>query len=317
MSKKTIFGKVEFPSPLFCSADVLGKAVHVTIGKQAGTLTLPSLPDWEVEEDHLDKRLLMAPSEAIEWGREGPLYWGQRLDSPFGASLVKLALLKMDLRQDNFESASQEVYECFPAWIALFDQYVTLLTTKKSFQYVSDEPGHLELLTCKEGQLTDIPTTRCSDMNVYLDVDGPDKFLRFEQFEKAASYSSSNLSPRLEYKMLLQAYRAREEEDHRKAIVEAANALEISLTKRLKEEFQNQNISFGQALLNKYGMLNGKFELARVLGIQLPDKDYKRLVMEPRNDVVHKAHFPTRPIVNQYITEVEEILRLFSPVIYE
>jgi hypothetical protein len=64
-------------------------------------------------------------------------------------------------------------------------------------------------------------------------------------------------------------------------------------------------------------MLSGRFELVRVLGIQLPNKDYEKLVMEPRNDVVHKADFPARQIVNQYITEVEELLRLFSPVIYE
>jgi len=64
-------------------------------------------------------------------------------------------------------------------------------------------------------------------------------------------------------------------------------------------------------------MLNGKFDLVRVLGIQLPDKDYRRLVMEPRNAVAHKGEFPTRQVVNQYIMEVEAILQLFSPVIHE
>jgi hypothetical protein len=62
-------------------------------------------------------------------------------------------------------------------------------------------------------------------------------------------------------------------------------------------------------------MLSGRFELARILGV--PQKDYRKLVMEPRNEVVHKADFPTQQIVHQYIKEVEEIVRLFSPVLHE
>lgn len=319
MSKKVVFGIVEFSSPLFCSADALGKTVDVTIGTQAGTLILPSFPDWGAEDASALNKHLVAPGEVREWRRgKYPPSWGQTVRYPSGESLVNLALLKMDLCRDNFESASQEVYKCFPVWVALFDQYVTLLTTKKSCQDVSDEPGNLELLTYEEGQFTYIPTMHCSDMNFYLD--GPDKFLRFEQFEEAASLSSKNLFPRLEYKMLLQAYRAREEEDYRKAIVEAGSALEISLTHRIVEEFRNQSISFGQELLNKkYRMLGGMFELVRLLGIQLPNTEqhYRTFVIEPRNNVVHKAEFPLRPTADRFITEVEGILRLFSPVIYE
>jgi hypothetical protein len=251
MSTKTLFGLIEFSSPIFCSADALGKTVDITIGTQAGTLTLPSLPAWGAKEEGPLDKCLVAPDEAQMWKRGGkdPLYWGRPDNYPSGESSVKLALLKMDLPQDDFESASQEVYKHFPAWIALFEQYVTLLTTQKT--RVSDEsgPGHLELLTYEEDKLTYIPTTRTHHMTVYMG--GGDESLHFEQLEKAASFSSKNLSPRLEYKMLLQAYIARHEEDYRKAIIEAASALEISLTKRLEEEFQNQNISFGQKLLKK------------------------------------------------------------------
>lgn len=319
MSTKTLYGLIEFSSPIFCSADALGKTVDVTIGIQAGTLTLPSLPAWGAKEEHPLDKCLVTPDEARTWNRgEEALYWGRPSSYPSGESCVKLALLKMDLPQDNFESTSQEVYKHFPAWIALFEQYVALLTTQNTRGSVSDEsgPGHLELLTYKEDKLTYIPTLRIDERTFHLNWDDS---LHFEQLEKAASFSSKNLSPRLEYKMLLQSYIARHHEDYRKAIIEAASALEISLTKRLEEEFQNQNISFGEELLKKYRMLSGRFELVRVLGIQLPntEKHYRTCVIEPRNDVVHKADFPARQIVNQFIREVEEILRLFSPVIHE
>ena len=60
-------------------------------------------------------------------------------------------------------------------------------------------------------------------------------------------------------------------------------------------------------------MLSGRFELVRLLGIALPEKDYVTLIVNPRNDVIHRADFPSKALSNQAITEVEELLRLFSP----
>lgn len=148
-------------------------------------------------------------------------------------------------------------------------------------------------------------------------MSGADESLHLEQFKQAAQLSSNFFKPRLHYRMLLESYAARRNEDYRKAIIEAAAALEICLTMRIIEEFNTQNISFGEKLLQKFRMLGGRFELARLLGINLPDKDYVSLVMTPRNEVIHRASFPDKQLANQVITEVEELLHLFSPQLYE
>jgi len=57
--------------------------------------------------------------------------------------------------------------------------------------------------------------------------------------------------------MLLEAYAARKNEDYRKAIIEAATALEICLTARISEEFDTLRISFGEQLLQKFRMPRG------------------------------------------------------------
>jgi len=63
--------------------------------------------------------------------------------------------------------------------------------------------------------------------------------------------------------------------------------------------------------------LGGRFELVRLLGISLPEKDYEKLVIRPRNDVVHKGAFPDKMLANQVIAEVEKLLRLFSPRVHQ
>jgi hypothetical protein len=144
-----------------------------------------------------------------------------------------------------------------------------------------------------------------------------DESLHLEQFREAAQLASKVLQPRLHYRMLLEAYSARRTEDYRKAIIEAATALEICLTMRILDEFNAQGISFGEKLLQKFRMLGGRFELVKLLDISLPDKDYSTLVINPRNEVIHRASFPDKQLANQVIAEVEELLHLFSPQLYE
>ncbi|MCK5555434.1 MAG: hypothetical protein KAI76_04290 [Alphaproteobacteria bacterium] len=274
MSKKTVLGIIEFSSPLFCSAEALGKAVDIEIGDHAGTLIFPVLPEWgENEDDPLSKNLI-APDEAKTWKRGGKiLCWGKPSNYPSGESFVNIVLVKMNVLKDDVESAAKDIYESFDTWLNLFEQYVMLLTTQniRCGTTGGDGSGHIELFDNRKDKLNYI--SRSSSVNMTYYIYGDDVSLHLDQLKEAASLSSKNLPLRLEYQMLLQAYRAIMGEDYRKAIIEAASALEISLTKRIKEEFQNQNISFGEKLLKKYRMLGGRFELVRVLGIPLPNKD--------------------------------------------
>lgn len=67
---RKVFGIVEFAEALFCAADSLGQTVNISLAERAGTLTLPSLPEWgENEQDPLHKPLL-GPPLARERGKE-------------------------------------------------------------------------------------------------------------------------------------------------------------------------------------------------------------------------------------------------------
>jgi len=152
---------------------------------------------------------------------------------------------------------------------------------------------------------------------IFIEMGSKDESLHLEQFKEVSRIASLGLGPRLEYRLVLEAYRARRNADYRKAIIEAATALEICLTNRISEEFRKKSISFGAGLLEKLRTLGGRFDLLRLLEIPLPDKDYTRLIVKPRNCVVHRADFPSKPLANQVIAELEDLLRLFSPQLHE
>jgi hypothetical protein len=98
ISKTTLFGLIEFSSPILCSADALGKTVDVAIGTQAGTLTLPSLPAWGAKEENPLDRCLVPPDEARTLRRgEEPLYWGRPDKYPSGESSVALGLRSVSI----------------------------------------------------------------------------------------------------------------------------------------------------------------------------------------------------------------------------
>lgn len=318
VEKRKIYGLVKFPKELYCAADALGRSVNVELGNYSATFTLPSLPHWEANEKDPLNKFLVGPKPAEKWKHGDRLiFWGKPTSYPAGNSYVNYALLEFSIEPINIENASHSIYSSFPTWINLFYQYVMLLTKQHTWNriYVGDSPHNLELLQDNENKLNRIS---CSyQQHIEMEIGGDDESLHYEQFVEASRLSSKLLNPRLEYQILLDAYIARRNHDYRKVIIEGASALEVSLTTRIQEEFDYQKINFGKKLLDKFRMLSGRFELARVLGIELPDKDYNSIIINTRNDVVHRASYPDRKTAELFIKEVENLINLLTPQIYD
>ena len=315
---RNVLGILEFTESLYCASDSMGKTANISFAGIEGKLTLPSLPEWgENEDDPLHKPLL-GPEQARTWKRgEKLIYWGSPTSYPTGTATVELALLEFAIELENFDVNTQKIYDSFRTWLGMFEDYVKLITKQGTRNRVSggDGPGHLELLFCENSKLKHISNN--SKTTISIEMSNDDESLHLDQYIEAAKLASQFLQPRLHYRMMLESYGARKRGDYRKAIIEAASALEVCLTMRIQQEFNTQGISFGERLLQKFRMLGGRFELVRLLEIDLPDKDYVSLVLNPRNDVIHRASFPDKQSANHVITEVEELLYLFSPQLYE
>lgn len=315
--RAALFGLINFSPALFCAEDALGQPIDISVGANKGTLTLPSLPDWTGDPLH---KPLLGPLPARTWKRgEDPIEWGEPFSFPTGkGGTVRRGLMQFQARPDNFEIAAQQILKGVPRWVDLFEQYHTLLTapnTKSHASIVSSRTDRIELLSDDGQGLKPIRSGEPTLVEIYMS--STDESLHFEALKQICQLSSLGLSPCLEYRLMLEAYHARRKPDYRKAVIEAATALEISLTNRALKEFTSQNISFGKKLLNKFRTLNGKFELLRILSIEFPDKDYLNLIVNPRNIALHRGDFLGETLADQVINEVEQLLQLFSPKLHQ
>ena len=312
-----IYGIVDFPFPLLCSADALGQSVRVEIGGHVGKLILPSLPRITSRSDVPSLPNLLGPLCTRGWERaEKKLYWGRVVSHPSNDSYVDLALLEFKFSERNAHVTAREIYSAVDSWLEHFGNFVTVLTKQNTYNYVSVDgsPDRVELFASFDSEFVSIPRSQKRVIKVELLDD--DIALHLSQLRDASRLASKGYVLKLEYELLLEAYKARRNNDYRKAIIEAANAIEAGLTTRIHEEFRRQKINFGKKLLNKYRMLGGRFELSRILGISLPDKDYEKLIIEPRNDVVHSRSFPTKLTARKAVDESASLLSILVPKFY-
>jgi len=281
---------------------------------------LPSLPDWGEEEHRpLDKPLLAPVAVRSWWEGNNRSDWGRPVSYPKGTSQVRLSLVEFLFSSEHMETGVQEIYRASSPWRRLFEQYVTLQTKQGTKNPVSggDWPGRLMLYTedARRGRPTAL--SRETPTRFVITVSGEDVALNRNQLTEAARLASDGLAPQLQYLMLLEAYGARRNSDYRKAIIDAAIALEICLTQSILEEYSRQGITSGEKELDKFRTLGQRLQLLRRVGISIPSKDYEQLVVNPRNDVIHRGVFPDPSLANRVIAEVENLLYLLTPQLHE
>lgn len=313
-----IYGLLSFPAPLHCAKETLGARTEISIGGVKGSFQLPLPPEWKPLEDDPLGKFLVPPKRAKTWKRgDKPLFWGRPRNYPKGDAEVHQALMVFLVGDDKRPEARRSIFAAFGHWIELFDIYVALLTRRDmSRSSVSSMyNSRLELPSFNKNRGPD----RAHDLRnpVLIQVSLDDPVLNRDQFRRICRWCSSGKRPSLEYRLMFEAYQAWNKQDYRKAVIESATAAEVALTKRLTTEFKKRDIDFGEGLLDRFRTLGGIFELVRLLGITLPTKDYKQLLIEPRNKVAHKANFPTSDIAKTVITTTEELLVTCSSAIAE
>lgn len=316
---RQIFGIVSFTEPLYCAADSLGKAISVSLQGIEGSLTLPSLPPWDESEKNSWHKPLLGPLPARSWKRGDELiFWGHPISYPQGEASVKLALFEFLVEPGNIDATAQLIYSNFDDCLQLFEQHIKLITKQGTKNNIlnPNRTKNIDLVFYDNCKLASIVSSNQEEPVVIIDQSA-DESLHFNQFEYASQLASKSVAPHLHYQMLLEAYSARRRSDYRKAIIEATTALEIGLTMRIEEELKSLGVSFGKKLLQKFKMLGGRLEIAKLLEIPLPDKDYSSLILNPRNDVIHRAASPDQGLADSVIAHVEEILYVISPQIHD
>ena len=304
----------EFSPSILCTREVLGREYRVRIGGQAGIILFPSLPkDWEPSRNSLGCPLKApAGSTGLPFSQTDSK-WGSLEYYPDGRAAVSKALLKFSHSADAANQCADAVYEAYTVWLELFVKYIVLQTRQNTCKAVTIEnnAANLQIFRQEDDSLKFCAPGTPVTLSINMPMDS--HFLTPIQLDDAASLASQGVWPRLQYRLLLEAYRARAERDWRKVIFEAGGALECCLVDRITETLQQFHEIDGKGLLKSYQGLKRLLELAKVLRIHIPDRDYKTTIIDPRNSVAHRAGFLRPDVALTVLTECDELIRELTP----
>ena len=304
----------EFSPSILCTREVLGREYRVRIGGQAGIILFPSLPkDWEPSRNSLGCPLKApAGSTGLPFSQTDSK-WGSLEYYPDGRAAVSKALLKFSHSADAANQCADAVYEAYTVWLALFVKYIVLQTRQNTCKAVTIEnnAANLQIFRQEDENLKFCASGK--PVNLWLNMPIDSNFATSIQLDYAASLASHGVWPRLQYRLLLEAYRARAEQDWRKVIFEAGSALECCLVDRITETLQQSHRIDGERLLKTYQGLKRLLELAKVLSIHIPDRDYKTTIFDPRNSVAHRAEFLPPNVAITALGECDKLIRELTP----
>jgi hypothetical protein len=309
-------GILSFAKPIYCAREVLGSRTPVTIGDVPAILAIPSLPEWAEDEKDPLGNALIAPQSAQGLKRGSvELHWGMPQAFPSGLSLVEKAVVEFPLPPELNDDSSEKLHRSCTRWTQTFESYVALLTKNyaSGLEVENIEESRLELLELCQGEVTHIPDPK--NISLLVHVDQNHEGLLFEQLLEAAELASKQLLPRLQYRMLLESYRAMKEGDWRKTVIEAACAIEVSMTDRLEVELVKSGFDNGPWLMDHFRTLGRLYDLSEIVGIYFPSIDFKKEIVEVRNRMVHTACFPERKDAYQFLKKAEMIIEKLTPVL--
>lgn len=304
----------EFSPSILCTREVLGQQFPVNIGGQLGFIIFPSLPDgWEASPHSL-RCSLKAPNGSDKLAiSQDDSKWGSLEYYPDGRAAVSKALLNFSHPAGDANECADAVYRAYAVWLELFVKYIVLQTKQNTCKAViiENNAANLQIFRQEDDSLKFCASGKPVTLLVNMPMDS--HFLTPMQVHDAASLASQGVWPRLQYRLLLEAYRARAERDWRKVIFEAGGALECCLVDRINETLQQFHGIDGRMLLKSYQGLKRLLELAKVLKIHIPDRDYKTTIIEPRNSVTHRAGFLSPDVAITALTECDELIRELTP----
>lgn len=303
---KKIYGIIELPDTIVCSPDVLGSSINICIGDVSGSLMFPSLPPLPNIDDRGE---LIAPGDAVQWRATE---WGKIAISPLGVSYVNKILLCFEVAASSLHSEGEKIYSNFGTWHGLWFNYLCLQTKqgKKRPFYTKTKEEDLNLFYIDKNFKSARPYHHRPG-TLYLDLPSESSALTLDQMVRISSLASANTPLEIELEFQLTAYKALGNEDYRKAIIETAVAAEIYLTKEVSKVLATEGCTDIPAVLKKHRMLGNIYTFAILKGVEMPDKewDFRAELIDPRNEVIHDAHYANRKTAEKAVSAVDKLLK--------
>lgn len=289
-----IEGRFEFPQSIFFLGECLGLESNFLIDGQRGILGLPAVT---LDGDKESRPELMAPPMAqrsvldaipdLSWG-----YVNNGADGHFAASMCYLRVV-VDAAEDEVEERAKRIAYLVPWWFDRVKDWVEVMTGQDLYEYERpyterDNRPYGSFYLFRDGAGTDVTPER----GIWMSPWPIEKSITKPKWVAALAAASEQKRPRAEHLIMRDANAALVREHHRKAVVDAGSAVELAITRRIRERLAGKNEEpVIESLLRAHANLGRRVTLARKLGVALPAKLERDLVI-PRNNAVHKGETP-------------------------
>ena len=131
------------------------------------------------------------------------------------------------------------------------------------------------------------------------------------------TFAGDKMEIALAYELLITAYRAMEQNDFRSAVILGGTALEQAILTRMRQEYPS-NTKFKKAKGSpKHAMLNGRFNWLAEKKIAIPLPDYKKTIIDIRNDAAHDGIRPTYAETKLCLENCKVLIETYNPYVLE
>ncbi|MBQ6293766.1 MAG: hypothetical protein IJK77_07865 [Lachnospiraceae bacterium] len=308
-----MIGLLTLSEQILCKKEVLGKAFECSIADEQVLIHFPLYPVIDDSDSWFGVGTpLLPPKIEREWKKGAfSLSWGFPMSHPAGDSCVKMLAITTQCEKSYTNTCAQKLYASIERWELAFVDHIKL-ETKQNIE----RDQNIQRDTCKFELFEDNYIPEKKTIRIYAIIPSAKTFASEKNILNAIAFADSGKELLLEYQMLLSAYEARRQNQNRRAILDACSAMEITLVDEINQYCQSIGLP-PEILINKYRYLGERIDLLKTLDNGFPNEDYKALVINPRNAVMHnKTVFPSDEVTDKLISCVEGFLGHFHPSFY-
>jgi hypothetical protein len=124
--------------------------------------------------------------------------------------------------------------------------------------------------------------------------------------------ASEGVDPPEAHLFIRDARQALNESNHRRAVLDAATAAEISLAELRDKAVQGADSGLAVYIEKKVAQIDRLAGFLRAVGETLPE-NITEDIARPRNDAIHRGHDPSKEIAAKALLKAEEITELATP----
>lgn len=312
-------GVIELNQSIPCRKEVSGQSYKSKIANHDVLIIFPSIPDdYDPEKTpNLQKGDLVVP---YDWFRDD-INWGTINAWPDGLFSANHLLCFIS----GTENDVHEVYADFPRWKEKLNNLLMIkagdyLQPKQEISALVRGGGFsdgLQLFEVTKGKLQKrIRNYRMTEPITISFVETKETYTS-QEISDLVAFVGDKKEIALAYELLITAYRAMERNDFRSAVILGGTALEQAILKRMRREYPSKT-KFKKAKGSpKHTMLNGRFQWLTEKKIAIPIPDYKRTIIDVRNDATHDGIRPTYAETKLCLENCKVLIETYNPDVLE